>query len=68
MTRLTLFQVVRIWKWRSRFCFDRLVGVAQANLARAVIAGLYDGVIPLLVPQLQLFEAIEQLDSGHVCT
>jgi hypothetical protein len=63
-----LFQVVRIWKWRSRFCFDRLVGVAQANLARAVIAGLYDVVIRFWCPQLQLWEAIEQLDSGYVCT
>ena len=48
--RLVLLQPVRIWPWRKQFCFYGLVGVAQADLARAVIDGLHDVVIALLMP------------------
>src|SRR5215813_2333532 len=52
LARLVLLQVVRRWTWRNHFGFKRLVGVAEADLAGTVIAGLPDVVIALLVAAL----------------
>ena len=47
-----MLTTARRWKWRNHLCFDRLIRVAQADLAGAVIAGLHDVVIALLMPAL----------------
>jgi len=43
-----LLQAYRIWQRRNQFWFEGRVGIAQADFAQAVIAGLQDVVIALL--------------------
>jgi hypothetical protein len=49
VARLLRLQVAANRHGRDYLCFQRAVRVAKADLAGAVIAGLPDGVIALLV-------------------
>src|SRR6476646_8081554 len=44
--RLMVFPF-RYWSCHDRFCFYRLVGIAQAYLAGAIMSGFHNVVIPL---------------------